>query len=143
ETQAQLLERELRLRTSEEELRLIIASARDHAIFTLNESGRVVRWNPGAERLFAYAADEAQGIPYANFFTAQDRQAGLPDHTLALATSGGQHAFEGWRVRRDGTRFWADVTVSRLPDSSGTGTAGFVEIARDITVRKEAEEALR
>ncbi len=142
-TQAQLLEREQRLRESEEELRLIIASARDHAIFTLDEPGRVVRWNPGAERLFAYDLEEAQGMAYANFFTPEDRQSGLPERVLALATAGGRHGFEGWRVRRDGSRFWADVTVSRLPDSTGKGAVGFVEIARDITVRKEAEEALR
>jgi PAS domain S-box-containing protein len=142
-TQGQLLEREMRLRESEEELRLIIASARDHAIFTVDPKGRVVRWNPGAERLFGYKAGEAAGLSYASFFNTEDRSAMRPDRLLAATAAEGRQSFEGWRVRRDGSCFWADITVCSLHDPAGKGTTGFVEITRDITVRQQAVEALR
>jgi len=139
-TQEQLVQREGHLRESEEGLRLIIESARDHVIFTLEEHGRVRRWNPAAERLLGYPAEEAEGLNYANFFSAEDRAAGVPQRLLAAAAEEGRHIFEGWRLRRDGTQFWADITLSRLP---GNESVGFVEITRDITIRKEAEETLR
>jgi len=127
-----------RLRESEEQLRLTIESARDHMICTLGAGGKIQRWNAAAERLLGHTAAEAQNLDYAGFFTAGDREAGVPQRLLAIAASTGREAFEGWRVRRDGSRFWADVTLSRLPDG-----AGFVEISRDNTLRKEAEETLR
>lgn len=142
-TQSQLLEREQRLRKSLEELRQIITSAHDHAIFTLDLQGRVVSWNPGAERLLGYSATEAAGLAYASFFSTEDRAAARPDQLLAAAVREGQQSFEGARVRRDGSCFWADATISALPHSSGKGTTGFVEIARDFTVRQETIEALR
>jgi len=139
-TQEQLMQREARLRESEEGLRLIIESARDHVIFTLDANGRVQRWNPAAERLLGFSAAEAEGLNYANFFSPEDRAADIPHRLLAGTAEDNRHTFEGWRIRRDGTKFWADITLSRLP---GSGPAGFVEITRDITIRKEAEETLR
>lgn len=127
-----------RLRESEEQLRLTIESARDHMICTLDATGCVQRWNAAAERMLGHTAAEAHGLAYPSFFAPEERGAGAPERMLAVAASTGHEAFEGWRVRRDGTRFWADVTLSRLPDG-----AGFVEIARDSTLRKEAEETLR
>ena len=140
--QEQLVQRERRLRESEEGLRLIVEGVQDHAILTLDRAGRVNRWNPAAERLLGYAAEEAQGLAYAAFFALDDRAARVPEEGLAAAVREGHNNFEGWRVRRDGSRFWADVTLSPLPDADGAG-GGFVEVARDITVRKKAEETLR
>jgi PAS domain S-box-containing protein len=133
---------EAQLRESREELRLMIESARDHMILSFDAQGHVVSWNPAAGRLLGYSAAEAQGMVYGLLFSAADRAAGMPEDILRKATAEGRHAFEGLRVRRDGTMFWADVTVSRLPDAAGNGRGGFVEIARDITARKEAELAL-
>ncbi|MBL9210106.1 MAG: PAS domain S-box protein [Opitutaceae bacterium] len=130
------------LRESREELRLMIESARDHMILSFDAEGHVVSWNPAAGRLLGYSAAEAQGMVYGLLFSATDRAAGVPEEILRKATAEGRHAFEGLRVRRDGTMFWADVTVSRLPDTAASGRGGFVEIARDITARKEAELAL-
>ena len=130
------------LRESREELRLMIESARDHMILAFDPSGYVVSWNPAAGRLLGYTADEAHGMVYGLLFSVEDRAAGVPEQVLRSALTDGRHAFEGWRIRRDGTKFWADVTVSRLPDSASQGRGGFVEIARDITARKEAELAL-
>jgi len=134
---------EARLRESREELRLMIESARDHMILSFDPNGYVVSWNPAAGRILGYTTEEAHGMVYGLLFAVEDRAAGVPEQVLRSALSEGRHGFEGWRIRRDGTRFWADVTVSRLPDSASQGRGGFVEIARDITARKEAELALR
>lgn len=127
-----------RLRESEEQLRLTIESARDHMICTLDARGKVLHWNGASERVLGYTTAEAQGLGYAAFFAPEDCAAGVPERLLGVAMTAGREAFEGWRMRRDGSRFWADVTLSRLPDG-----AGFVEIARDHTVRREAEQTLR
>lgn len=137
-TVATLRATDARLRESEEQLRLTIESAQDHMICTLDRRGQVQRWNAAAERLLGHTAAEAQGLPYRTFFADDERAAGLPERLLAVAGAAGREAFEGWRVRRDGTRFWAEITLSRLPDD-----AGFVEIARDSTLRREADQALR
>ncbi|MDQ8202841.1 ATP-binding protein [Pelagicoccus sp. SDUM812003] len=143
ETQAQLLQRESRLRESEEGLRLIIEGARDHVIFTLDDHGRPLRWNSAAERMLGYSSEEANALEYSRLFHSTDLSDEAPEELLIIARRTGQASFEGWRVRKDGTRFWADVTLSRLAKVDGSETGGFVEIARDITARKEAEEALR
>ncbi len=141
-TQGELIERGQRLRESEEDLRLIIESARDYAIFTVGAAGTILRWNPAAESLLGYEAKEAGGLAYSELFCKEDREAGLPDMLLTQAAQDGRLACEGWRVRRDGTRFWADIALSLLPEGVG-GRRGFVEIARDVTLRKQAEETLR
>lgn len=130
------------LRESREQLRLMIESAHDHMILSFDARGSVISWNPAAGRLLGYTADEAQGMGYGLLFSPEDRTKGVPGQALQAASSDGRYAFEGWRIRKDGTRFWADVTLSPLPDQTGQGIGGFVEIARDISVRKEAELAL-
>jgi len=141
-TQGELIEREQRLRESEEDLRLIIASARDYAIFTVGTDGGILRWNPAAESLLGYAGVQAEGLAYAELFCPEDRSAGLPATLLKQAAAEGRAAYEGWRQRRDGTRFWADIALAPLPGREGH-VRGFVEITRDVTVRKQAEETLR
>ena len=134
---------EVKLRESKEQLRLVIESARDHMILTFDADGHVMSWNPTAGRLLGYIEEEALGMVYGLLFDAADRAAGRPAQVLATALAEGRSAFEGWRVRHDGTRFWADVTVSRISPANQASPAGFVEIARDVSDRKEAEEALR
>jgi len=142
-TQDQLLQREARLRESEEGLRLIIEGARDHVIFTIDDQQTVSRWNTAADRILGYTVSEAQGMPYSNVFDPEDYAKNRHTEILDTARSEGRIEFEGWRRRKDGTRFWADVTISRLEKLVGSEGGGFVEIARDITARKEAEEAMR
>ncbi len=142
ETQTQLIQRETRLRESEEGLRLIIEGARDHVIFTIDDQGKPLRWNRAAERLLGYSSFQASTLDYETFFDEADKASGAPAALLETATRQGQAAFEGWRIRKDGTRFWADITISRLDKVEGSPNGGFVEIARDITARKDAETAL-
>ncbi|MBP7143178.1 MAG: PAS domain S-box protein [Opitutaceae bacterium] len=130
------------LRESREQLRLMIESARDHMILSFDARGSVISWNPAAGRLLGYSSEEAHRMVYGMLFSPEDRSKGVPEQALQSASCEGRYAFEGWRIRKDGTRFWADVTLSLLPDPTGQGLGGFVEIARDISVRKEAELAL-
>jgi PAS domain S-box-containing protein len=141
-TQKQLLLREARLRESEEGLRLIIEGARDHVIFTINEEGNILRWNGAAERLLGYSNEEVQTANYGQFFDDEDQENRLDKQLIETARSEGRSEFEGWRVGKDGKRFWADVTLSRLDHLPGETTGGYVEIARDISTRKKAEETL-
>jgi PAS domain S-box-containing protein len=114
----------------------------DYALFMLDADGRVVSWNPGAERLKGWSADEIMGRPYATFFTPEDRAAGVPDRALAVATEKGRYEAEGWRVRKDGTRFWALAVLDTIRDEDGR-LLGFAKITRDMTERRETEERLR
>ncbi|MEM9158316.1 MAG: ATP-binding protein [Verrucomicrobiota bacterium] len=142
-TQEQLLQREARLRESEEGLRLIIEGARDHVIFTIDDNHAISRWNAAAERILGFSNSEAQRMPYAYLFEPEDYAESRHTRMLDTAKREGRVEFEGWRRRKDGTRFWADVTISRLEKLVGSEGAGYVEIARDISARKEAEEAMR
>ncbi|MBC2606171.1 hybrid sensor histidine kinase/response regulator [Pelagicoccus albus] len=130
-TQSQLIE-------SEEGLRLIIEGARDHAIFTLNDEGKILRWNAASERILGYTSREASKIGYAALFPPEDEAIlNLSETMMAEANAKGQVSFQGWRRQKDDKLIWADVTLSKLE------TGGFVEITRDITDRKEAENAMR
>jgi PAS domain S-box-containing protein len=142
ETHRQLIQREALLRESEEGLKLIIEGARDHVIFTINDNGQILRWNGAAERMLGYLADEAKEINYNQFFDEKDRANAIHEFLIKTAKTEGRSEFEGWRVGKDGKRFWADVTISRLDHLPGEETGGYVEIARDISTRKKAEEAL-
>lgn len=142
-TQEQLLQREARLRESEEGLRLIIEGARDHVIFTIDENHAISRWNAAAERMLGFSVSEAQKMPYAYLFEPEDYAKSQHTKMLDTAKREGRVEFEGWRRRKDGTRFWADVTISRLEKLVGSDGPGYVEIARDISARREAEEAMR
>jgi PAS domain S-box-containing protein len=131
---------EERLRRSEERLRLMIDSIKDYAIVTLDLEGRVTSWNGGAERLEGYQSSEILGQPYARFFVPEEIEAGAPERHLALAREQGRYETEGWRLRKDGTRFWADVVVSAIRD--GDQLVGFAKIIRDMTERRRVRDEL-
>src|SRR5436190_972946 len=128
------------LRRSEERFRLLVEGVADHAIFMLEPDGRVGNWNLGARRLMGYG-DDIVGTSYTIFHTEEDCAAGLPPHALLKAERDGKSATEGWRVRKDGSRFWAEVTIVAVRNESGT-IIGFAKIVRDVSERKRAQEAL-
>ena len=122
--------------------RLLVERVQDYAIFVLDPEGRVATWNAGAERIKGYTAADIIGRPYATFFTAEDRAAGKPARLLERARRDGRMEDEGWRVRRDGTRFWADAILTALRDEAGA-LVGYAKVTRDMTARRQAEEQAR
>src|SRR5215831_4313190 len=108
---------------SAEPFRLFIEAVEDYAIFMLDVEGNVVSWNLGAERIKGYKADEIIGRHFSRFYTVEDRQRRWPAHVLSAARKDGHCEDEGWRVRKDGTRFWADVVVTAIHDKEGRLTA--------------------
>lgn len=133
---------EQKLRQSEERLRLMIDSVRDYAIFMLSPSGEVTSWNSGAQAIKGYVAEEVLGRHFSVFYTPEDQAAGLPQQLLSAAAVNDRVQAEGWRVRRDGSRFWADVMISAIRDESGT-LRGFTKVTRDLTERRRFEELER
>ncbi|MBS0322009.1 MAG: PAS domain S-box protein [Proteobacteria bacterium] len=121
--------------------RALVDAVTDYAIFRLDPQGNVVSWNPGAERIKGYRASEVIGTHFSRFHTDEDRAAGLPARVLAAAAAEGRFEGEGWRIRRDGTRFWAHVVVDPVRDEHGT-LVGFAKITRDMTERRAAQDAL-
>lgn len=130
------------LRRSEERFRLLIDGVTDYAIFMLDAAGRVATWNRGAERLKGYTVDEVLGRHLSLFFPAEDIAAGKPERELLLAAEHGRFEDEGWRIRKDGSRFWANVVLTALRDATGELT-GFAKVTRDLTARREAEATER
>jgi PAS domain S-box-containing protein len=126
----------------EEAFRLLIEAVQDYAIFLLGPNGHVRTWNPGAERAKGYAASEIIGRHFSVFYTPEEREAGRPHELLGRAAAEGRVEDEGWRVRKDGTRFWADVILTALRDEDGA-LYGFAKITRDLTERRRAEEQQR
>jgi PAS domain S-box-containing protein len=126
---------------SEERFRLLADGVADHAIYTLDPNGNVEHWNAGAQRLKGYAADEIAGRHFSRFYTEEDRRAGVPGIALDTAASQGKFETEGWRVRKDGSRFWASVTISPLRNHAGR-LLGFAKITHDVTARREQQLAL-
>ncbi len=140
---ANALEAELALHRSEEQLRLLVESAQDYAIFLLDPDGRVATWNLGAQRIKGYQASEIIGKHFSIFYPEEDLRVGKPQMELEIATAVGRFEDEGgWRLRKDGSRFWANVIITALRDSSGNLRA-FSKITRDITERMLALEALQ
>jgi PAS domain S-box-containing protein len=115
-------------------LPFILDAIVDYAIYVVDLDGRVVTWNAGAERLKGYSRDEIVGEPFARFFTQQDVDEGLPARALATAAATGKFEAEGWRVRKDGSRFWALAVLDALKEADGQ-VVGFVKITRDLTER--------
>jgi PAS domain S-box-containing protein len=122
--------------------RLLVESVRDYAIFALDPTGHILTWNPGAERFKGYTANEIIGKHFSIFYTQADRDRDWPAAELAMATRDGRFEDEGWRVRKDGSRFWANVVITALRDKSGA-LVGFAKVTRDLTERRMSEERLR
>ncbi len=133
-------ELETALRTSEERLRLLVGQVVDYAIIALDPQGTIQTWNLGAERVKGYSAEEAIGRSFAMFYTEEDRRAGLPIQLLSDARERGRVEHTGWRLRKDGTRFWADVVITAMHDDGGQLT-GYAKVTRDRTDLKSLEEA--
>src|SRR3989442_532174 len=124
---------------ADEQFRLLVQSVTDYAIFLLDSSGRVISWNDGAERIKGYSAGEIVGRSIALFYPPEDRDAGKPEQGLRCAEREGRFRTEGWRVRKDGSRFWADVAITALRDARG-GLRGFAKVTRDMTARHRERE---
>jgi PAS domain S-box-containing protein len=122
--------------------RLLVQEVKDYAIFMLDISGRIVTWNAGAQRLKGYTADEIIGKHFSIFYDKENLANKKPQHELEKATTEGRVEDEGWRLRKDGTRFWANVVITALHDEKGN-LKGFSKITRDMTEHRNAEEALR
>jgi PAS domain S-box-containing protein len=131
---------EVTLRASEERLRLLVGQVVDYAIIGLDPQGVIETWNLGAERLKGYTSDEALGRSFAMFYPEGDRQAGLPMQLLDVARRTGRVEHTGWRLRKDGSRFWADVVITALHDDLGNLT-GYAKVTRDRTDLKALEDA--
>jgi PAS domain S-box-containing protein len=137
-----LLAEERARRRAAEELKLLVEVVQDYAIFMLDAWGRVATWNQGAQRINGYAAEEIIGQHCSVFYPAEERAAGAPDDVLALALRSGRAELEGWRVRKDGSRFWASVVITPILDAAGK-LHGFGEVTRDVTERRRQQEANR
>lgn len=129
------------LRQTEERLRLAVESVRDYAIIMLDPSGRVVSWNPGAEAITGYRAEEIVGQPGTLLYTQEEIESGKPEHELSIAATEGRFEHEGWRLRKNGSPFWADVVTTAIRGKNGE-ILGFSRVVRDFTDRKKADDAL-
>jgi PAS domain S-box-containing protein len=130
------------LARSERQFRLLVGGVVDYALFMLSPEGKVTNWNSGAQRIKGYSAEEIVGQDFSVFYTEADRAAGRPRIGLRAAAEQGRFEAEGWRVRKDGTLFWANVVIDAIRDESGA-LVGFAKITRDITDRKNAELELQ
>jgi PAS domain S-box-containing protein len=130
------------LQQSEEGFRLLVEGVKDYAIFLLDPEGHVVSWNAGAECIKGYRAEEIIGQHFARFYTKEAVEEGWPEHELKVARTEGRFEEEGWRVRKDGSRFWAGVVITALRDEAGN-LKGFSKISRDLTGRRRAEDKFR
>lgn len=127
---------------SERVFRMLVESVRDYAIFLLDTQGNVASWNPGAEHIKGYTAREIIGKHFSNFYPQVDRDAGKPEYELKVAAEVGRFEDEGWRIRKDGSRFWASVVITRVCNDDGK-LIGFGKITRDLTERRIAEQRYR
>lgn len=132
---------EMALKRDEEQFRLLVQGVSDYAIYMLDADGRVASWNIGAQRIKGYAPQEIVGQHFSRFYIEEERQSGEPQRGLGIAAREGRFEKEGWRVRKDGSRFWANVVIDAIRDDRGE-LIGFAKITRDITERKEAQQAL-
>ncbi len=127
---------------TEDPFKLLVQSVVDYAIYLLDPDGRVTSWNVGAERIKGYSTDEILGRHFSAFYSEEDRKAGMPQKVLDTARTEGRYSGEGWRVRKDGSRFWASIVVDAIKDEKGE-VVGFAKITRDMTEKREAEAQLQ
>ncbi len=139
QTNAKLSNQVEALLASEERFRLLVEGATDHAILMLDPTGRVASWNPGAERIKQYRAEEIVGEHFSRFYPPEAVEVGRPEQGLQKAAAEGRYEEEGWRLRKDGSRFWANAVITALRADDG-GLRGYSKITRDMTERKQAEE---
>lgn len=130
------------LRASEQRFRMLVQSVTDYAIYMLDAEGRVSSWNAGAERFKGYRAEEIMGKHFSRFYTEEERKAGIPRIALETATREGRFEAEGWRVRKDGSRFWASVIIDPIRNDDGA-LIGFAKVTRDLSEKRAIEEQLR
>jgi PAS domain S-box-containing protein len=130
------------IKKSEERYHKMVEEVQDYAILLIDTEGNVLNWNRGAERIKGYTEQEIVGKNFRRFYSEEDRKTKLPDSLLEIAKQKGRATQEGWRIRKDGTRFWANVVITALHDDSGE-TIGFSKVTRDLTERKHAEDKLR
>lgn len=128
--------------SAQERYRLLVDAVTDYAIYMLDADGRIASWNPGAKRFKGYDESEILGQHFSRFYTDEDRATGLPKHALNTAATEGRFEGEGWRVRKDGTRFWCHVVIDPIWAPDGE-LVGFAKVTRDLTERKLAEESLK
>jgi PAS domain S-box-containing protein len=131
-------EAHLQLLDAERRFRLLVEGVTDYAIFMLDPEGKVANWNPGAERIKGYHPDEIVGEHFSRFYTPEDFRAGVPKRALETARETGRYEAEGWRVRKDGTRFWASVVLDAVRDEQGE-LIGFAKVTRDMTEKRETQ----
>src|SRR5258708_15456597 len=124
------------------QFRLLVESVTDYAIYLLDASGRVMSWNAGAERIRGYAAAEILGRHFALFYSPEDRAAGQPEQMLEGAARDGRVTGQGWRLRQDGSRFWADGVITALRSDGGALT-GYAKVTRDLTGWRQAHQRVR
>jgi PAS domain S-box-containing protein len=139
---AQVLEKQLAVRHSEQQFRLLVEAVQDYAIFMLDVKGNVSSWNPGAERIKQYKGPEIIGKHFSRFYPEEEIRSGKPERELVIATKEGKFEEEGWRLRKDGSKFWASVTITAVRNESGQ-LVGFAKITRDFTERIQAQRALQ
>jgi PAS domain S-box-containing protein len=139
---AEALEKELAGRQREELFRLLVEAVQDYAIFMLDPAGNVSSWNAGAERIKQYSAGEIIGKHFSQFYPEEDVRRGKPHWELIIAEHEGRFEDEGWRIRKDGSRFWANVIITAVKDRSGK-LIGFAKVTRDVTLKMQAQQALQ
>ena len=133
--------RELALRESEQRYSMLVDGVTDYAIYMLDPNGIVTNWNRGAQRIKGYRTEEIVGQHFSRFYTEEDRAANVPQRSLEIAARDGRYEAEAWRVRKDGSRFLANVVIDALKDDSGQ-LIGFAKITRDVTERVQAAREL-
>ncbi len=129
------------LKRSEEQFRLLVQGVTDYAIYMLDTDGRVSSWNAGAERIKGYTEEEVVGLHFSHFYRPEDRAQQLPELALEAATREGRYESEGWRVRKDGSQFWANVVVDAIHDETGR-LIGYAKVTRDVSAKRETQRAL-
>jgi PAS domain S-box-containing protein len=129
------------LRRNERQFQILVDGVADYAIYLVDPTGHVSSWNSGAERIKGFHRDEIVGTHFSHFYTPEDRAAGVPERNLSVAAETGRLEAEGWRIRKDGSRFWAHVILDRVTDDDGR-LIGFAKVTRDVTDQRDAARQL-